>query len=424
MVEHLKKIYRPNEKTLLACSGGPDSTALFYLLLELKKQLPDFDFQVFHLNHCLRGESAERDALFVQNLCEKNRILFYGSKEDVKSFSKNNHLSLEEAGRKIRYKKLLEIKEKQGFHSITTAHHADDQSELFLMRLFQGAGIESLTGMKERKGIFIRPLLKIRKKELLQYLEKNSLSFRTDETNSNQEFLRNKIRNRLIPVIGEIFPVYQEKIQQLQEILQRQQKFILKSLTKWKKISGQTYLQLENFNNIPEELQIEELLLGLKMLSEDYYLSTKNLENILVLLKQWNHHGHKIFLETKDFSFLGSQETLFFVEKEFLEKTEPDFMIYSGERKILDHSVIENPSMISFYIRKSNPGERIQLEKTKKLQDFLTDKKIFYHWRKKVKVIETEKKQFAGLIEPVSGKLFLRKEFQGALILTAQPCAF
>lgn len=193
------------DKVLAAVSGGADSVCMLHILNRLKKDL-GFSLACAHVNHGLRGEAADRDEAFVKDLCEKAEIPFYSQKFDVAAIAAEQKLTIEEAGRYVRYKFFDELKEKHGFCKIATAHNKNDNAETVLMRIIRGTGIDGLSGIEYRRedGV-IRPVLNLSRKEIEEYCKEYSLGFCTDATNADNDYTRNKIRNLLIPYIEKEF---------------------------------------------------------------------------------------------------------------------------------------------------------------------------------------------------------------------------
>lgn len=205
------QMIKPNEKVLVAVSGGPDSVALLKSLLALKDHLK-IEISVFHLNHKLRGRDSDFDAIFVKKLAEDNKIPVYSYAYDVKSFAKKKKLSLEEAGRIIRYGLMEKLARDKGFDKIAVAHHIDDRVETFFIRLIRGASLDGLASIPAVRGKIIRPLFNVKKSEILSYLKKTNQDYRIDLTNFALDNLRAQIRNSLIPMIIKLNPKFRENL--------------------------------------------------------------------------------------------------------------------------------------------------------------------------------------------------------------------
>ena len=188
------------EKNLVALSGGPDSVFLLHFLNKFKKKFK-IEIGAVHINHRLRGKDSERDELFCKAVCDELSIPIYTLRKDVKSYSKKNKLSLESAGRKIRYEFFEKISKSNQYDKIATAHNADDNAETVLLNLIKGTGIKGIAGIPVRRNDIIRPILSLTKKEILDYLEVNRFEYRIDESNLSNDFERNFLRNEVIPLI-------------------------------------------------------------------------------------------------------------------------------------------------------------------------------------------------------------------------------
>ncbi|MGD1009273.1 MAG: tRNA lysidine(34) synthetase TilS [Candidatus Aminicenantales bacterium] len=193
----------PGDRVLAACSGGPDSVALTSLLLKLRNEMP-LEVSVAHFNHRIRPE-AKDDEAFVRELTRSWALpLITGSKE-VRREAQRRKINLEEAARVLRYEFLRRAARKSGATKIATGHTMNDQAETFLMRLFRGTGLPGLAGIEPVSGPaacpVIRPLLGLRREELEAYLREEGLGFRTDESNLDRRFLRNRVRLGLLPEV-------------------------------------------------------------------------------------------------------------------------------------------------------------------------------------------------------------------------------
>lgn len=187
------------EKCILGVSGGADSMCMLHKVLN---QIDDKNnILVIHVNHNLRGDESNQDEEFVKKFCEDNGVRCIVESIDVKSYAKNNHLSLEEAARILRYNIFYKNKENFNAKYILVAHNKNDNVETFLHNLIRGSGILGLRGMDYVKDDIIRPLIKMSRREIEDYNEKNQVSFRNDSTNYEIDYTRNKIRNIIIPLI-------------------------------------------------------------------------------------------------------------------------------------------------------------------------------------------------------------------------------
>ncbi|MEO8399554.1 MAG: tRNA lysidine(34) synthetase TilS [Ignavibacteriaceae bacterium] len=195
-----KNLISKNDIVLVALSGGPDSVFLLYFLNKFKKRF-QISIGVFHLNHKLRGKNSDDDLIFCKNLSDKMKIDFLSSAKNIKQFAKENKISIEEAGRKIRYEELHRIAEKNNYNKIATAHIADDNTETVLLNLIKGTGLKGISGIPIKRGNIIRPILILTKKEILEYLHYYEIDYRVDESNLSIDYERNFLRSEVIPLI-------------------------------------------------------------------------------------------------------------------------------------------------------------------------------------------------------------------------------
>lgn len=219
-------LVKPGEKVVVACSGGPDSVFLVHLFAHLKP-LMFLDVAVAHLNHSLRGAESDADEQFTQDLAGQLELPFYARKVDVAALAEKEHLSLEACGRNERYCFFSELAEQLNAEKIATGHTADDQAETVLMHLLRGAGSRGLAGMPLLRGKIIRPLLHLSKKEILAYLESQKIQYRIDRTNEKTDFLRNKIRHHLMPLLEQEYnPSITAALGRTAEILEQQENYL------------------------------------------------------------------------------------------------------------------------------------------------------------------------------------------------------
>ncbi len=204
------RLIPPKSRVLVALSGGADSIALLHGLLALANEL---DLCVFaaHLNHGIRGDSADADEAFCKNVCEKWGVTLFAKKADCPALALEQKRSLEEAARAARYAFLEETAKKIGADRVAVAHHRDDQAETVLLNLFRGTGASGLRAMRPLRQNIVRPLLFASKGEILEYVSQNGLPFVQDETNSDKAYARNRLR-ALDPQLRLINPAYAQNI--------------------------------------------------------------------------------------------------------------------------------------------------------------------------------------------------------------------
>lgn len=201
------QLFSPEDKILVALSGGADSVALLRLLLSF-----GYTCEAAHCNFHLRGEESDRDEAFVRRLCTEQQIPLHTVHFETKRVAEERHISIEMAARDLRYEWFEKIRIQCGANVIAVAHHQDDSVETLLLNLIRGTGINGLRGIHPKNGYIVRPLLCLGREEITGYLNSIGQDYVTDSTNLEDEYTRNKIRLNLIPMMQEINPSVKESI--------------------------------------------------------------------------------------------------------------------------------------------------------------------------------------------------------------------
>ncbi len=192
---------KKNDRLSVAVSGGPDSTALLFLLESVKDEL-GIKLVACHLNHQLRGEESDKDEQFVKELAESLSIPFRAASANLPEYRAQNGGSTQSAARELRYQFFDSLIKSRFADKIAIGHTKDDSAETLLINFLRGTGLSGLTGIPSiREEKIIRPLIEVSKKEILAYLNENKIVFRTDSSNSSDKYLRNQIRNNLLPLL-------------------------------------------------------------------------------------------------------------------------------------------------------------------------------------------------------------------------------
>ena len=212
-------LFPENSRILVACSGGPDSMALLYLLQDIATHRhTTYKIGVAIVDHCIRPESKE-EVLWLQHQVEELGLPFYSATFDVPRLSKEYKKSEETIGRQVRYQWLNEIAQSEGYDYISVAHHKDDQAESILAHIIRGSGLNGLTGMSVVQSEYaipvVRPLLDVTKENLLAYIGTKHISYCVDSTNEDVRYQRNRIRHRIIPELEAVNPAVVDAIVRL-----------------------------------------------------------------------------------------------------------------------------------------------------------------------------------------------------------------
>ncbi len=250
------------DRLVVAVSGGPDSVALLWTLVLLSLEY-ELQLTTAHLNHGLRGEEAQAEERFVHSLCAGMGIKCISKTVDIRALQKERRKSLEDVSREERYRFLDEAAETCGAKKIATGHQRDDQAETVLINLLRGSGLEGLKGIVPiREGRIIRPLLHVGRAEILEFLNREGLTYFMDSSNTSSRFLRNRIRHQLIPELTARYnPGIVKGLSQTAEIVRREDDYLQTTvgqiLRRWGVVPGKEdiLLPLADFIGMHAALQ-------------------------------------------------------------------------------------------------------------------------------------------------------------------------
>jgi len=198
------RLIEPEDTVLIAVSGGLDSVVLLDLCVRLKDVLP-LELAVCHVHHGLRGDDADKDQAFVEELARKRQLPCYVQKVNTPLFARKNNMSIEDAARTLRYRAFEATLQRTHFDKVALAHTASDQAETVLDHLLRGSGVRGMAGMPERRGPFVRPLLAFERTDLEAYASTRGLTHREDQSNREMRHKRNRIRHELLPYLRKNF---------------------------------------------------------------------------------------------------------------------------------------------------------------------------------------------------------------------------
>jgi tRNA(Ile)-lysidine synthase len=228
-----RRLLKPGQAVLVGVSGGLDSMTLLHALRKLSSH-HRWRLTVAHFNHQLRGRSSNADEELVRQTAAAMRLPFAAGRANVKEFAQKSKLSIEMAARKLRHDFFARVAKERKIRVIALAHHADDQVELFFLRVLRGAGGEGLAGMKWRspspvdsKIMLVRPLLDATKAELRGFARESKILFREDATNTSLDLPRNRVRNELLPLLQRRYqPALTRTVLRLMEIVGAEAEFV------------------------------------------------------------------------------------------------------------------------------------------------------------------------------------------------------
>ena len=274
------ELINQNDQIILAVSGGPDSVCLLHVLQAMANDLT-LGLVVAHFDHGLRPLDDANETAFVHALAQSMNLPFETAK--ASQLKKKGNGSLQERAREVRYAFLERIRSQHGAQKIALGHNANDQGETVIMRLLRGTGPLGLTGIPpKRENRIIRPLIHLTREEILSYLKEQGLSFKSDRSNLDQTYLRNKIRISLMPLLHEYQPRLIEHLSHMADILREEGDYLDKEAHRWisreGSISeGQTSIPIQPLRLLPKAMRyriIRRLLMDVR----------RNLRRI-----NWNH---------------------------------------------------------------------------------------------------------------------------------------
>lgn len=427
---------RPHGPLLVAVSGGPDSTALLRALVSLQADI-DLPLHVVHVDHLLRPDSAG-DATYTRHLAQRWGLPSTVRSVDVRRLQTARGVSLEDAARQARYAVLARVAAETGAAAVFTGHTADDQTETVLLALLRGSGLRGIAGMETIDRFppmpdtpatprvpLVRPLLTTTRADVETYLRARRLRPRRDPTNVSPEFLRNRVRAELVPLLEDLRPGASEAVRRAARAAHEALEFLQgKAEETWPSITRKEkdvlFLRLEPFSRLPAALRTLILQMAVQETGDlKAALTARHLESMSRLLDT-PVPGRALHLPH------GLRVTVLYGEAVLtqgdppcpLPTVEPVNLALPGETAAggwrfravvapgggynLEASVnteganplsgswaiqIDGPSP-SLAVRSREPGDRIRLPRgSRKVQDVLTDVHIPRSWRERVPVV-------------------------------------
>ena len=386
----------PTGRCLAGFSGGADSTALIYLLAEERdtgRTLPE----AVHVNHGLRGKESDEDEDFCRSTCRRLGIPFHCFRADLDGKKD------EDACRKARFECFRDVMKKTGISQLVLAHNQDDVAETFIMRLMRGAGTEGLSCMgspDEYEGFRVfRPFLNAGRNEIRDAMRQAGIPWREDSLNKSSEYFRNRIRNKLLPMMEEMVPGVVTRIAQTATILRDENRFLQQQADSFLDIHCKGfYLDVKALDTVPESLHARILRTWWKRnapVNEEHTLNARQTTELLGLTGKRNG---KVNLPSGLFA-VRCRNGLYMTG---FSREVPEEIPYGREpAKMCGISLKTMPTEgnpgdgarsqevpVDFVrdcvIRTRRPGDRIRpfgMKGSRKLQDYLTDRGVDEPWR-------------------------------------------
>lgn len=366
----------------VAVSGGADSMCLLTILSAMKNV--DFKLIALNVEHGIRGESSLKDTELVLEYTKKLGIECITKSINTLEYQATYKVSLESAGRILRYRFFDEVLESKKADYILLAHHLDDLTETIIMRIFRGTGLEGLKGIQNRDR-FIRPLLKVSKAEIYDYVLRNNIPYREDESNADINYTRNFIRNELMPRVEERWKDYRKSLLKLSERAKENEEFLMTLAPKPKVIDNAVYLNIDELTKSHIVLQKFAIRQAVNIINGGVDFEENNLNDVLELIKLSN--GARVDLAngiraTKEYDLIVFEqynpiefETILFKVGEFRVGND-NWSIKKYEGVGIRFDINKIPENAVIRLRDSGDTFTRFSGITSSLGDFYTDKKV------------------------------------------------
>ena len=380
-------LIKKGQTVAVAFSGGLDSVCLLHMLYSRSKEC-GFLVKAVHVNHNIRGVDSDNDQAFCENFCRYLGIELKIFSVDAPSFSMENKFTLEQGARALRYNCFNSLVDCGWCDLIATAHHAEDNFETVLHNLFRGSGLKGVSGIKQKTNAIIRPIRSFSKSKLLEYAKENGLEFCTDETNFNETYTRNYIRHKITPAVINRFPKAVTAVDRASAIFSEEDEFLddlARSALNEK--GGKITISTKT----PKVLLRRAIIMALASLGVQKDYEQVHVQSVLNLLD--NQSGKLVNLPKNVVAIKEYENLVFFMQsEEGLDRAEYGYK--KGEFPFKNKTaVIENGSLEELKTALVFDGAKIPLSSkirlrregdvfekfgggTKKLKEFLIDKKI------------------------------------------------
>lgn len=372
----------------VAVSGGKDSVCLLDVLTNCSERL-NVKVKAINVEHGIRGEASLKDSEFVKNLCDRLNVELFFKRVNAIEFSKSTGMSVEESARALRYGVFNEAIESGFCDVIATAHHLSDSAETILFNILRGASLGGVGGIDKisHGGKIIRPFLNVKREEIDEYVKEKNLNFVTDETNFDDVYTRNFLRLNVIPLIKEKFPKAEEALLRFSEISAKENAYLEAEAAKALEVNGnEVYIKADT----QEVIFARAAVLALKRLGVVKDYEKRHIDGLMALRNAKS--GTKISMPKGIKAVKDYDKIAFYTEREIAEV----FMPFKVGKAVIGDSVVvversdgfKREKSVNYFdgdkipkdavIRKRADGD--VFEKfgggTKKLKDYLIDKKI------------------------------------------------
>jgi len=401
-------LFNKKQKVGVGISGGADSVFLLYFLAKYKDVLGVDEIIAIHVNHNLRGTESDEDAEFVKRLCANLNTRCEIVSVDVNKYVAKQKVGVEEAARILRYEAFDKIRKEQYLDTICLAHHKNDQAETVLMHILRGAGIQGAIGMLPKHAGYVRPLLCISREDIECALKEAKIKYRTDSTNSNTNYTRNFIRKEVLGRAQKVYPGCVDAICEFSKRMLLDEEFISGLLDKYIVDADDGYKMSSAVEKMAEPLRYRVYMLAFKKAGAYKDIESKHLKMIDDMLKMKNGAEMHFPMHVTAHRIYGG--ILFTGETDFGEHREIPFAVpqrvvigdveietnwvdagdvhFNDNTHYLDYMKI--PENAIWRSRRANDEFAKLGSGRKKLNDYLTDKKIPKVYRDKQIVLASK----------------------------------
>ena len=400
-------LFTPEDKLLLAVSGGLDSVCLLHMLVSLK-----YKPAVAHVNFGLRGKDSDEDARFVENLARQYGLEFHIRRLDAYKAANASEQSIQMAARKLRYAWFRQLQKTYGYKKLVLAHHADDLTETLLLNISRGTGLAGLKGMPTNENRIVRPLIFADKSDLVAYAKEYKLNWREDSSNQKTDYKRNFIRHKVVPLLKEQNPKLNAVVQTATTQAASAEKIITHLINTTPGLIQEK--DAVKYINSVVLLQLPEPQLILHYIIKTYGFSWQQSEQVITLMngastksgKQWFSGNWLLAVNRNELVLSEAKQAYYGNNLIELNEGITESVPYNWELKTLpgtDYNIPKEKTIVQLdaekvkgrlWARPWQQGDRFRplgmAKGTKKLSDFMIDRKIPLNLKKLVWVVHDE----------------------------------
>lgn len=407
VLDYIKKnkLILPGEVIGVACSGGRDSICLLHYLNSVKDEL-DCEVVAVNVDHGIRPTSA-LDTEFVMNFCKENGIRAYKFKGEALKVAKEEKLSVEQAARKVRYGVFDSLIKRGLADKIALAHHMQDQAETVLLNILRGAGLTGARGMTPmRDGVYIRPFLSTPREEIMSYIDENGLEYVEDETNQDNEYTRNYVRNIVMPTLRKKFKSVDRNIVNFASICAKDDDYIFSQIDMGTMIEEKDLVKIPLTYFYQAESIVNRILMQVFAKFSQQDIETKHLNMVRQFAVEANN-GSVISLPykikvSKEYDYI----TIGYLKKKQIKENHPfktgkmnvegyGLIKVGATKKLLPQKMHQHvvdadkipEDAVWRYKQEGDTFAPLGLNGSKKLKDYFIDKKIPQRMRENIPVL-------------------------------------